>query len=165
MAVLEEIQLSSGVTRLGRMLGIKSVGRNLRSEDAAVEQDIADHRRELGMSEASVNPGPHKLADGDAPVDIGEIMAARDVHIHPPQQAVQPSPPAPTVQPQPAAGLPMWAKALLTAGAIGTAGGGGSLLTYFLNNKPTPPSAASDWELGLIPADKGDANSISQEKK
>ena len=146
----EELKIDAGVTRLGKMSAIKSNSRNLKIEDDAVRQDVEDHRRALGMGETSLNPGPRTVAeDGEGQVDIGEIMAARDVQIHyhdpqkPKSQEVQPAvaPIAPT--PRPPNGMNPTIRNLLTAAGIIGAGGAGSAATYFLT-RPEPSIVAPE---------------------
>jgi hypothetical protein len=71
-ALQEEMQLKSGTLRLGLMNGVKSIARNLRTEDRAVEQDLDIHQRGLFG-----NSLEHKGSTDDM-----EIMAARDVHVY-----------------------------------------------------------------------------------
>lgn len=92
--LMKEMRDGARLARLGKMIGLKSLNRNLAIEDKAVERDIEFYQtqeadsvangskeaRQLGLGEISVNPGPHKLVEKD-PMDIGDIMAAGDVTI------------------------------------------------------------------------------------
>ena len=98
---------------------------------------------------ASARRGLPTACDEDLP--FPEIKV---VHENAPSSTPQSTTPVvPTV---PSTGLPMWAKALLTAGGLALTGGGGAGLTYLL----TRPVAPVDKP--VVPEGKPDSGSILQ---
>lgn len=102
-ALQEELQIDAGQKRLGKMIGMKSVHRNLKAEDEAYARELETQHRELW--------GETPESKGD---DEMEVMAARDVIVNP----------APAQQPQQQNNsLPKWVlpamAAVMTTGGIG----------------------------------------------
>ena len=124
-AIREAMESSAGVTLLGKMAAMRSIHRNLKSEDEAVARNVETHERALWGDEMADAP---EAAGGEEM----EVMAGRDVHIHhhsptneapkeTPQPAVTPTP-APVVQPiaeKPAAGMSTLAKIATGAALVG----------------------------------------------
>lgn len=71
------MQLNAGVTRLLRMVGVKSLARNTVTEDSAYRQDLGVHQR--GLWGRLFNQGSVSNKGGEM-----EVMAARDVVIQKP---------------------------------------------------------------------------------
>lgn len=115
--IRQALEEREGLRRLGLMAGLRSINRNLRTEDAAVAAHQAAQHREL-------------FGGGDMPqagADDMDIMAARDVIVQHPQAAQAPSGPS---------GQPGWSSVL--PWALAAALGGGMANQWF---RPAPSPA------------------------
>lgn len=119
------LESSDGIRRLGLMAGVKSLARNLATEDAAYASDLDIHQRQLWGDGVAQKAPTSTGSDGDEM----DVMAARDVifqQSQPPQQ--QPG------------GMPT-AQALLMAAAIAAGAGG---LGYGLAGNGTDTDTDTD---------------------
>ena len=159
-ALREAMETSEGVRRLGRMLGVRSIARNLKTEDDAIARDMLNQETALG----DCQPRPPA---SEQPMDL---MAARDIHItlapkEAPKQEVNTAKPAeptaPVPAPTPAAppatssGLSTLAKAGIAAAILGS-GGIGASIPFLLNLVKAPVQNTtvldpSSFDLQLVP--------------
>lgn len=139
-AAREALDLDQNVKRLGKMMGMKSVNRNLEAEDESVRRDYLLQEQLFDGGEAT-DQTPAKAND-----DM-DIMAARDVIVNYGQQpTASPTPApaaaasaAPATAPAPAtSGLSTAAKAAVVGAALlGTGGLASGVTAYFMNNPAT----------------------------
>jgi hypothetical protein len=119
------------------MAAIKSLDRNLESEDAAADRDARMNDAEVYGADA-VNAA--KPPEGEEM----RIMAARDVHVHEPTPPAPP--PAPVQQPKPKRSSLLKSVAIATA-LSGMGGGIGVAVPWLLGMfDKTPPIAAPSDE-------------------
>lgn len=143
-ALREGLELGEGVRRLGRMMGLKSINRNMAAEDAMVKR--------------SFEVGAKLYSDGtmsERPGDDVDAMAARDITINHnyPANPMQPVTPPVTEPPKTNTLADLAKKAALIA-AMGGSGAGGAWLYQYLN-KPTPPVIPdiAQPDFNLLPPD------------
>lgn len=134
----EGLELGEGLRRLGRMIGLDSIKRNLDAEDAMVKR--------------SFEAGSKLYSDGNTvtqPSDEMDVMAARDVIVNHNHAA----PATPAVTPAPTTSL---AKKAAIAAALVGGGAAAPLLYQYFNQQPTPVVEPTDTTLpdfNLLPPD------------
>lgn len=140
-AFRDAMTLGEGVRRLGRMIGIASINRNLKMEDAAVKRDFETAGHSMGA--ASGNPSSDEM----------DVMAARDVIVnhHYPQSTTTPA-----VTPEPTSTLADKAKQAALIAAIAAGGSAVPLLYQYFNQAPVVEAPAYDPstpDFNLLPPD------------
>jgi hypothetical protein len=162
----------SRATLIGKLLGMASLARNMRTEDAAIRRNLDDERN-LFLGRDVVD-GTKDAFDED---DGLFIVAGGDVTVgDKPRNPVPPTvaPPAgggaPVVRPpstspvaQPINGLSPWKKLALGSLLTAAIGGPAAGLGYYIANrmKPAPqqpaaqaPSVNPSFGIGLLPPDR-----------
>lgn len=138
----EGLELGEGLRRLGRMIGLDSIKRNLDAEDAMVKR--------------SFEAGSKLYSDGNTvtqPSDEMDVMAARDVIVnhHYPQSTTTPA-----VTPEPKSTLADKAKQAALIAAIAAGGSAVPLLYQYFNQAPVVEAPAYDPstpDFNLLPPD------------
>lgn len=90
-SIRENLELNAGITRLLRLNGVKSLKRNLQTEDESYERSeyLLDNER-FGTEKVDHVIGPRRQTLRKE--EEMEVMAARDVHLHHPPQPQLPQP-------------------------------------------------------------------------
>lgn len=146
--VNEGIDVNEDIAHIGRMLGMKSLQRNLKTEDESLRKDY-----EKGLGESLGVKG----GDGE---DMDIMVAHGDVHIYErpkEKSAPAPEPPAPATATatvtQPSSGLSKWANAAIIASALGIPTAG--IIGYLAGNREPVAQSFEDTDtrtdLDLLP--------------
>ena len=142
--LLENIEATENVQRLGRLLAIDSVNRNLNTEDAAFRAEI-----ERDMADDTITDGGKVDLGKDEADDQMKIYAANTgpLIIHRPDPPAQKPTQTQPIPPPSKPGIPPWLAATAVLGSLATSGVAGSLLGYLASR----PNGDTDTVSELMP--------------